>query len=252
MWDWFISFMTQVLAGIEGFCGDWGLAVIILTIIIRVCLVPLMNKQTASTARMQVAQPKIQEIQAKYADDPAKQSEEVQKVYASLKFNPVAGCLPIFLQMPIFFALFTVAKSVPADAHFYSILPSISSSVADMVGSAGWMGALPYILFDVAFGILTFIPMMMNSVNQTSEQKTQSMMMGAVMAVMMLWFGWSVPSAVLLYYDASAIWQVVQQKLITQKIIDKAKAEGELRMSNQPVEVDVIRKEKKPRPHKKD
>jgi len=47
MWDWFISFMTQVLAGIEGFCGDWGLAVIILTIIIRVCLVPLMNKQTA-------------------------------------------------------------------------------------------------------------------------------------------------------------------------------------------------------------
>ena len=123
---------------------------------------------------MQVAQPKIQEIQAKYADDPARQSEEVQKVYASLKFNPVAGCLPIFLQMPIFFALFTVAKSVPADAHFYSILPSISSSVSDMVASAGWVGALPYILFDVAFGVLTFIPMMMNSVNQTSEQKSQS------------------------------------------------------------------------------
>lgn len=251
MWDWFISFMTQVLAGIEGFCGDWGLAVIILTIIIRVCLVPLMNKSTASTARMQVAQPKIQEIQARYADDPARQTEEVQKIYASLKFNPVAGCLPLFLQMPIFFALFTVAKSVPADAHFYGILPSISSSVADMVSSAGWMGALPYIFFDVAFGILTFVPMMMNSVNQTSEQKTQSMMMGAVMAVMMLWFGWSVPSAVLLYYDASAIWQVVQQKLITQKIIDKAKAEGELRMSAQPAEVDVVRKEKKERPHKK-
>ena len=76
-------------------------------------------------------------------------------------------------------------------------------------------------------------------------------MMGAVMAVMMLWFGWSVPSAVLLYYDASAIWQVAQQKLITQRVIDKAKEEGERRMNGQPVEVDVIRKDKKPRPHKK-
>jgi len=73
---------------------------------------------------------------------PQGRSEEVQKVYASLTFNPVAGCLPIFLQMPIFFALFTVAKSVPADAHFYSILPSISSSVSDMVASSlpgGWV-----------------------------------------------------------------------------------------------------------------
>lgn len=251
MWDWFVNFMTQVLASIQGFCGDWGLAVIILTVIIRILLVPLMNKQTASMARMQVAQPKIQEIQEKYADDPTRQSEEMQKVYSDLKFNPVAGCLPIFLQMPIFFALFTVAKNVPADASFYSILPSITASVSDMVASSGWIGALSYILFDVAFGVLTFIPMMMNTMNQSEEQKNQSLMMGAVIAVMMLWFGWSVPSAVLLYYDASAIWQVAQQKLITQRVIDKAKEEGERRMSGQPVEVDVIRKDKKPRPHKK-
>ena len=59
MWEWFISFLTSVLAGIEGFVGDWGLAVIILTFIIRLLLTPLMNHSTRSTARMQVMQPKI-------------------------------------------------------------------------------------------------------------------------------------------------------------------------------------------------
>lgn len=59
MWDWIINLLTSILSGIQGFCGDWGLAVIILTIIIRLLLVPLTNKQTASMARMQVVQPNL-------------------------------------------------------------------------------------------------------------------------------------------------------------------------------------------------
>ena len=70
MWDWIIDFLAGVLAGIEGFCGDWGFAIIILTVIIRVLIMPLMNKQVESSARMQAAQPKIMELQNKYADDP--------------------------------------------------------------------------------------------------------------------------------------------------------------------------------------
>ncbi|OUO34461.1 YidC/Oxa1 family membrane protein insertase [Olsenella sp. An290] len=251
MWEWFINFLTWVLASIEGFVGDWGLAVIILTVIIRLILTPLMAHSTKSTVRMQLVQPKLQEIQERYADDPVRLSEEMRKVYAEMKFNPLGGCLPILLQMPVFFGLFTVAKQVPADASFFGILPSISQSVATVLQNSGWVAAVPYILFDVLFGVLTFIPMVMSVKTQSESQRTQTMTMGGVMALMMLWFGWGVPAAVLLYYVSSSLWQVVQQKVITQRITEKAKREAELEAANKPIEVDVVRKERKPRPHKK-
>ena len=251
MWEWFIDFLTQVLAGIEGVVGDWGLAVIILTVIIRLLLTPLMAHSTKSTARMQVMQPKLQEIQERYADAPERQAEELRKMYAEMKFNPLGGCLPIFLQMPVFFGLFTVAREVPADACFFSILPSIAQSAQSVLDASGIQAAIPYILFDVLFGVLTFIPMIMNVSTQSEAQKSQTMIMGGVMALMMLWFGWGVPAAVLLYYVTSSLWQVVQQKVITQRVMEKAKAEAEAEAANRPVEVDVVRKEKKARPHKK-
>lgn len=251
MWDWFINFLTAVLAGIEGFVGDWGLAVIILTVIIRLILTPLMAHSTKSTARMQVMQPKLQEIQERYADNPERQAEEMRKIYADMKFNPLGGCLPIFLQMPVFFGLFTVARQVPADASFFGILPSISLSVSQVIEASGWVAAAPYILFDVLFGVLTFVPMVINVSAQAEAQRSQTMTMGAVMAVMMLFFGWSVPAAVLLYYVTSSLWQVIQQKVITQRVMEKAKAEAEAEAAGRPIEVDVVRKEKKARPHKK-
>lgn len=251
MWDWFINFLTAVLAGIEGFVGDWGLAVIILTVIIRLILTPLMAHSTKSTARMQVMQPKLQEIQERYADNPERQAEEMRKIYADMKFNPLGGCLPIFLQMPVFFGLFTVARQVPADASFFGILPSISLSVSQVIEASGWVAAAPYILFDVLFGVLTFVPMVINVSTQAEAQRSQTMTMGAVMAVMMLFFGWSAPAAVLLYYVTSSLWQVIQQKVITQRVMEKAKAEAEAEAAGRPIEVDVVRKEKKARPHKK-
>ena len=251
MWDWFISFLTQVLAGIQGFVGDWGLAVIVLTIIIRLILTPLQTKSVKSTAGMQVMQPRIQEIQEKYADDPQRLQEETMKVYSEMHVNPLMGCLPLIIQMPVFFALFTVIKNVPTDACFYSILPSISDSVSGVLAASGFVAALPYIIMDVLFGVLTFVPMMLNSQSAAPEMKQQQMIMGGVMSIMMLWFGWICPAAVLLYYVASSLWQVVQQKLVTQKVMEKAKREAEEKAKNAPVEVNVVRKENKPRQHKK-
>lgn len=251
LWDWFIGFLTTVLAGIEGFVGDWGLAVIILTVIIRLLLTPLMTHSTKSTARMQVMQPKLQEIQQRYADDPQRQAEELRKVYADMKFNPLGGCLPLILQMPVFFGLFSVVRAVPQDASFFSILPSISTSCSTMVGAGDWAAAAPYIVFVLLFGVLTFLPMALTARTQDAAQRSQTMVMSAVMALMMLWFGWGVPAAVLLYYVTSSLWQVVQQQVITRRVMEKAKAEAEAEAANKPVEVDVVRREKKPRPHKK-
>ena len=252
MWEWFVNFLTNVLAALQSWTGDWGLAIIVLTFIIRILLTPLMAKSTASTARMSLAQPKLQEIQERYADDPQRMGEETRKVYAQLNFNPIMGCLPMFLQMPIFFALFTVMRQVPADACFFNILPSLPASVRDMVATSGFGGAIVYILFDLLFGVLTFIPMLFNTQAQSNDNRSQTIMMGGVMAVMMMWFGWSVPSAVLLYYNTSAIWQVIQQRFIATRVMKQAREEAEARMIDAPVEVDVVRRERKKRPRKKD
>ena len=251
MWDWFVVFLTNVLASIQGMVGDWGVAVIILTFIIRLLIMPLMTKSTVSTAKMQVLQPKMQEIQDRYADDPERQMQEMRKFQAENDFNPLGGCLPMFLQMPVFFALFTVARNVPADASFLNIMPSISMSVKEAVASFGITGAWVYILFDVGFGLMTMIQMLLTIKNVPEEQRQQNLIMGVMMGGMMLWFGWSVPAAVLLYYVTSAIWQVIQQQIVTQRVTEKVKAETEAKLANQPVEITVERRERKPRPKKK-
>ena len=251
MWDWFVSFLTDVLAALAGAVGDWGLAVIILTFIIRLLIMPLMTKSTASTAKMQVLQPKLQEIQERYADDPERQMAEMRKFQAENNFNPLGGCLPMFLQMPVFFALFTVARNVPADASFFNIMPSISMSVSQAVSQLGFPGALVYLFFDVGFGAMTLAQMLINVKNVPEEQRQQNIMMGVMMGVMMVWFGWSVPAAVLLYYVTSAIWQVIQQQVVTKRVTERVKAETEAKMANQPAEINVVRKERKPRPKKK-
>lgn len=251
MWDWFVNLLTQILAGLQGFTGDWGLAVIILTFIIRILVSPLMTRSAVSNAKMQALAPKLQELQDKYGDDPQRYQEEVIKFQSENNFNPFGGCLPIFLQMPVFFALFTVARNVPADASLFNILPSISKSVSEMVAQNGVLGSWVYILFDVLFGILTLVPLLLNSANQPEESRRQTLTMGVVMAIMMMWFGWSVPAAVLLYYNTSSIWQVIQQRFITQRVLNQEKEKEAERQENEPATVDVVRREKKKRPRKK-
>ncbi len=252
MWDGIIYVIAQVLTFIANFVGDWGLAIIILTAIIRLILTPLTVSSTRSSAKMQILQPKMAEIQERYADDPQRMNEEMQKFYSENKFNPLGGCLPILIQMPIFFSLFSVLRyQIPADAHFYGIFSSLATSPNDAVMSMGWAGAWLYILFDLAFGILTLVPMLLNQQNADSAMASQTRIMGVVMAIMMMWFGWSVPIGVVLYYVTSSAWGVVQQVFITRKVMEKAKADELARQANQPVNVDVVRKERKPRPHKK-
>lgn len=258
MWDAFTNLLTYILTAIQGFCGDWGLAIIILTLIVRILIMPLMTRSTRSSAKMQVLQPKIQALQTKYADDPETLQKEVSKFYAENNFNPLGGCLPILLQMPIFFALFSVIRNIEVisggTASFFNIVPNLSVGPAQVIASFGIPAAAVYIFLDVLFGVLTLIPMLLNT--QTTPdpaQQRSSRIMGIVMAVWMVWIGWSLPSGVLLYYNTSAIWQVAQQQLITRRVMAEAKAEAEAAMSteNRPVEVDVVRRDRKKRPRKK-
>ena len=255
MWDWIVNILYQILAFIQGFAVDWGLSIIILTVIIRLALTPLLLKSTKSTARMQVLQPKLMEIQQRYADDPQRQAEEMQKFYSENKFNPLGGCLPLLIQMPVLLALFTLLRTLPerfpdTEFMFYNILPDLTTTPVAQWAN-GIVVALPYLISLVLFAVLTLIPTLYQSMNQTGQQASSMRTMSIVMAVMMLWIGWSLPAGVLLYYDVSTLWQVVQQLFVTRRVIEKAKAEEEERLANAPIEVDVVRRERKARPHKK-
>ncbi len=247
MWDWIISFLFGCINGLEGFVGDWGLAIIIFTVIIRLLLLPLTFKQQKSMADMQAVTPLLQEMQAKYADDPQRLNEEMTKFYAEHKFNPLAGCLPMLIQMPIFFALFSVLRDhVPAEAAFYNILPSLSSNAGAILGASGFVAAIPYIIFVLLFGVLTFLPMYLQ---QNSNSMTKSM--GIFMTLMMLFVGWSSPAGVVLYWVVSSGWAVIQQQLIFKKKKEQIAEQEKIEAASKPVEVDVVRREHKPRPRKK-
>ena len=256
MWEAFTNLLTQILTTLHGFCGDWGLAIIILTLIVRLLIMPLMTRSTRSSAKMQVLQPKLQELQERYADDPERLQKEMSKFYAENQFNPLGGCLPILLQMPIFFALFGVIRSVGelagGTASFYNIVPDLSVGPRDVIASAGWGAAAVYIFLDLLFGVLTLVPMLLNTNMSTDpQQQKTTRMMGIFMAVWMVWIGWGLPSGVLLYYNTSALWQVAQQQLVTKRVMDQARAEAEAELANKPVEIDVVRRDRKKRPHKK-
>ena len=141
---------------------DWGLAIILFTIIFRLLIMPLMLSQTKSSFMMQKVQPRLKEIQARYKDDPVRMQEETQKLYADAKFNPLAGCVPMLIQMPIFIALFQVLRNIqtylPKYDHFsfYNIVPNLLSTPAE-VSQQGILPFLPYLTLVIIFVGATFL-----------------------------------------------------------------------------------------------
>ena len=261
LWDAFIDLVTNILVGIHGFCGDWGLSIIILTLCVRLLIMPLMTRSTRSSAKMQVLQPKMQALQERYADDPETLQKEMSKFYAENKFNPLGGCLPILLQMPIFFALFGVIRKVVEHpdvygaASFFDLVPNLGIGPAQAIANLNggpWTDVAVYVFLDILFGLLTLVPMLINtSMSSDPNQQRTSRIMGIVMAVWMVWIGWGLPSGVLLYYNTSALWQVAQQQLVTKRVMDAAKAEAEAQLADKPLEIDIVRKDRKKRPRKK-
>ncbi|WP_283169952.1 YidC/Oxa1 family membrane protein insertase [Curtanaerobium respiraculi] len=255
MWDAFKDFIFACINGVYGIFGDWGMAILLVTLIFRLILFPLMQKQIKSSYQMQKVQPLIQEIQAKYADEPIRQQEEVQKIYAEAKFNPIAGCLPLFLQMPIFVALFQVlqemaSRTTGSSYQFYHLVPDLTltpgSSFAVGIGAF-----IPYLILLVVFAGATFLPMVLQQMNTpNSPQRKQTLIISAFMTVFMVWIGWSSPGGVLLFWGVSSLFGVCQQQLTT-RALKKKDAEEEAKIVDKPVKVDVTRKAKKKRPSKK-
>ena len=255
MWDVFKGWIFDVIQFFYNFCGDWGLAIIIVTIIFRAIVSPLMHKQTKSSFQMQKVQPLMQEIQRKYVDDPVRQQEEMQKLYAEVKFNPLAGCIPMLLQMPIFIALFQVLSEMGTRTEgttysFYSLVPSLVMRPSEAIAQ-GFGTFVPYLVLMIVFAGATFLPMvLMQMSNKDNPQRNQTLIMSGVMSLFMLWISWSSPAGVLLFWGASSLMGLAQQQ-ISMRIMKRRDAEAEEAIEVKPIEVDVTRKVKKPRPKKK-
>ncbi len=252
LWDMFVQLMASAVEGLFNLVHDWGLAILIFTIIFRAILTPLMVKQTKSTYMMQKMQPKIKEIQERFADDPSRVQQETQRLYAEAKYNPLAGCLPMLLQMPIFIALFQALRNIQdfvsweGDFTFFGIIPDLLKTPSEMWG-VGIEAFIPYLILMIIFAGATFLPMLFQ---QTGQQKS-TMVMAVVMTVFMLWVGWSSPAGVLMYWGISSLLGVLQSTLARRHF----KKQDEIREAEiaeiKPVVIDVTRKPKKKRPTKK-
>ena len=202
---------------------------------------------------MQKMQPLMNEIQTKFADDPTRMQEEMQKMYAETKFNPLAGCLPMLLQMPIFMAMFQTLRNIGSyedtSYTFYGLVPDLTAAPSTMF-SQGIGAFIPYLILMLVFALATFMPMILQNIKNDSKQRNQMLIMGVIMTVMMLWISWGSPAGVLLFWGVSSIFGIAQQQL-TNRYLRKADAEREVEEPLKPVEVDVERKVKKQRPKKK-
>jgi YidC/Oxa1 family membrane protein insertase len=257
-WEVFKNAIFSVINWLYGFSGDWGMAIILITILFRILIFPITAKQFKSSYKMQKMQPKIKEIQEKYADDKVRQQQEMQRIYSEAKFNPISGCLPMLLQMPIFIALYQVLLDLPnliagsgrADIilppTFYSIIPDLAVAAGQKFALTpdGIIGFIPYLILMILFAGSMLVPLL---INKTRDKNT--LIMTGVMSIMMLFFSWQAPAGVLMYWDTSSILGVVQQYV--SKILNDRKAEvEEAAIEIKPIKVEVERKEKKNRPHK--
>lgn len=248
IWTQFKELIFQFLVLIYEFAGDWGLAIIILTILVRLAIMPLTIKQTKSMYELQRIQPKIKELQKKYADDKEKLQEETLKFYQDNKVNPFGGCLPLILQMPLLFALYAVLGGTPKRpgllltylaehntvGRFFFLIPDISKTPSSVYKGDGLVAALPYIILVVLFGLSIWLPQALMPGDK------QQKMIGGYMAVVMLFFGWGAPAGVLLYWDLSSIWGVVQQQA-TMALMKRSVPEEDL----VPVQAEPEKKQKK-------
>ena len=224
------NLLGQVLKFILEFVTNYGLAIVLFTIFVKILLLPLTIKQTKSMKAMQDIQPKIKEIQEKYKSKPEKQNQEIMKVYQEAKINPMAGCLPLLIQMPILFGLFYVFK----DPIAHGVFPDKAAFLAAN-GNFLWIKSLikPDYVLAALSGLSAFF---MQKVMTPKDQLQGSMkMMTWLMAGMSFYWGFIFPAALALYWTVSNLFSVFQYYVITKPLKARLDAEKEAKQSGKKV-----------------
>ena len=216
MWRWLCYPLVWVLNLFNGWIPNFGVAIILLTILVRLLFWPLTRKSTEGMKKMQEIQPLMKEIQAKYKDNPQRLQQETWQLYREKKVNPMSSCLPMLIQIPVFIALFNVLRSA-VELRYAPFL-----WIADLSEPEGLFASW------FPFGGLNLLPILMAVSTalqsyftpSTGDKKQQQMMMVMMPAMMLIMF-YSFPSALSLYWFLSNIFSIVQMWLIRRQTAAK-------------------------------
>jgi YidC/Oxa1 family membrane protein insertase len=192
-----VDLLRGILRAIHGVIGSWGWSIIILTIIVRLILMPLTFKQYRSAQSMTKLQPKIKELQRKYKNDKRKLQEETMKLYQEYRVNPFASCLPLLLQMPIFISLYYAIR----------FTPEIRTSSFWIIPSLGLRYLPLFALYIISQLVSTELMM------QPETEKQQKWLMRG-MPVIFIFILWKFPSGLMLYWVTTNLWTIMQQVII--------------------------------------
>ncbi|MCK4777035.1 MAG: membrane protein insertase YidC [Actinomycetia bacterium] len=205
----FEDLLLEILNFFYSYVGNYGVAIVLLTIVVRLILLPLTIKQTKSMLAMQKFQPKIKELQEKYKKDKEKLQKETMKLYSENKINPLGGCLPLILQIPIFWALFRMLLNNKdlAQASFLGIsdLSRMPGYYAFSQLSTNFVEVLPYYFLVIIMMLTTYIPQKMMP---TDSQQAKTM---NFMVIFMVVIAWRLPAGILIYWITTNMWQIAQQ-----------------------------------------
>jgi len=220
--QWVLNFLYSLT-------HNYGIAIILLTILVRSCMVPISLKQAKNAAMMQQLAPEVQKIKDKFPDDPMKQHTEVQALYKKHNFNMFGGCLPVFIQLPIFIGLYR-CLSVDIDLRDAPLVPgwSWASNLAgpdklfywrewtwDIISdeAAGWFG--PYFnVFPLVTVALFLMQQKLLMPPATDEQTKMQQQMMTWMTVFMGIMFYKVPAGLCIYFITSSLWGICERKLL--------------------------------------
>jgi YidC/Oxa1 family membrane protein insertase len=216
--------------------GDLGLSIIVLTLVIKLVLFPLTLQQLKSMKATQALQPQMAEIRKKYAKDQQAQAMAMQALYKEYGFNPLAGCLPLLIQLPVLYGLFYALRTVvdtkklsainailyPFVPHFTK-LPNIDLNWFTFINHNFHFSLAspdPTHILPILAGAATFVQLRMSqpktataNANDPSMQSMKTMQY--IMPLITVFFGWTFPAGLALYWTVSSIFQAVQQYFIT-------------------------------------
>ena len=236
-----------LLAFIYRLVGNYGISLIILTVIVKLVLYPMYAKQIKSTANMSDMSEKSKEIQKRYANDKEKMNEEMQKLYAETGFNPMSGCLPMLIQFPIIMGLFALLRNpmkyMPNDPTLMFANHEEFLWIKDLAQPDLW-------ILPIAAGLATFFAFSMNSAMQMQQpganpgqQKAMNAIMKYFFPLSITWLARSYPAGLAIYWAGGQFMQIFFNLRIN-KIKDQMNAEKEKKKLVERAEKELARKKR--------
>ncbi len=218
--NWLEIILKAIMQLIYRVIPNWGVSIIIMTILLKLALFPLTKKSLEGTQKMQAYQPRVKEIQEKYRGDPRKLQEETAKLYREIGYNPMAGCLPLIIQFVILWSMYHLFNNYfefRGASFINGWISDLSSTdtVTTLPFSLPWLGnelhLLPiiYLISQLLYGVIT-----QNGGTAVGQNGAQMKMMMYAMPILFFFVFYNAPSGLLLYWTVSNVFQLFQQLFV--------------------------------------